>query len=224
MVHYIRIARCPYCNALTDYSNTTHEQLVGNPERVCRKCKQYYYDFAYQEDAIYVFLNNIKPSIVTSFILKLLNATPKVSQTQKIDKYFEEELNKNSRVASSLRRLSNPVYLDFLTDNYIEVPQYFFDRIGYVPEISPAEKIRMREEQEQADLDALKKEQARFITASHYLKLGIRNSTFKEVAQKVGMTPDEFKKYCKNIVTNYANIHREYNQTHWMPAQFPEIP
>lgn len=224
MVHYVRIARCPYCNALTDYSNTTREQLIGNPKRVCRKCKQYYYDFAYQEDAIYFYQNNIKPSIITSSILKLLNAAPKVSQKQKIDKYFEEELNKDSGISSSLRRLSNPVYLEFLTDNYIEVPPYFFDRIGYVPDISPAEKIKMREKQEKDDLDALKKEQEKFITASHYLKLGTRNAAFKAVAQKVGMTPDEFKKYCQNVIVNYENIHRDYNRTHRMPAQFPEVP
>ena len=199
-------------------------QLVGNPRRVCRKCKQSYYDFAYQEDAIYYYLNNIKPSIITATIFKLLKTTQTVEPEEKINNYFNEPEKQSTDIASSLKRLSDPAYLEFLTDNCIEVPQYFFNRIGYVPEISPAEKIRMREEQEKADFNALKKEQEKFIMATHYLKLGTKDTTFKTVAQEVGMTPDEFKKYCQNVIGNYETIHREYNQNHRVPVQFPEVP
>ena len=52
MTRYIRAVRCPHCNALIDYTNTTRKQLVGNPLRICGKCHQPYYDFAYLEDAL----------------------------------------------------------------------------------------------------------------------------------------------------------------------------
>ena len=224
MVHYIRIARCPYCNALTDYSNTTKDQLVGNPMRVCRKCKKTYYDFAYQEDALYYYFR-IVPDKSELSLKSIFQRGEKAEAAAKkrAEQFFAKEETQNSPVALSLRRLSSPDYLEFLTDHYIEVPDYFFKRIGYVPKLTFAEKIKLKEQKDKADLDKLKQEQEKFKNAAHFLARGPRDKTFQTVAKEAGMTVEEFKAYCQKVVDNYDVIHREYNKTHMPPAQYPEI-
>ena len=60
-------------------------------------------------------------------------------------------------------------------------------------------------------------------SAKHFLSLGIGNQTFKQVAQEAGMTPAEFKEYCQSKVSNYEKMHREYNETHDIPAEWPNL-
>ena len=271
MTYYTHKARCPHCNAWTDHSvQRGVPDLVGNPYRRCFKCQKDYWDFSYQEDAIYYFLKNstcvswiyalpvlfaagasaffiiigiigaiywisvfgvilfliffFPAKKVITDIIGLFNEEKfKQTATQKIDTRFKEEENNDSLLGASLRRLSDSNYLEFLTDNLVEVPDYFFERIGYVPKISPKEKKRIKEEEMNEDLEALKREQVKFVRASHFLSKGVNNKDFKAVANKLGMTPSEFKEYCQKVVKDYEAMHIEYNKTHATPAQFPEV-
>lgn len=119
---------------------------------------------------------------------------------------------------ASLARLSKAEYLDYLVDNDIEVPNYFYRRIHYTPAERYVEKHAKKAEKDNSELEELLEKQKRYRTAQAFLSKGVHNRNFKNVAEEMHMSPAEFKKYCDNIVENYENLHREYNQTHTIPA------
>lgn len=56
--------------------------------------------------------------------------------------------------------------------------------------------------------------------AEYFLSLGPHNKEFKQEAEKAGMSPSEYKKYCKQCVDDYDEKYRRYNLTHTDRADY----
>ena len=129
--------------------------------------------------------------------------------------------NREAIVAESMKRLRNPDYLDMLSDHGIEIPDYFLNRINHRQEFKKHQDERQHVLQ--SDLDTLKNAQEKWRLAQRYLSMGKTNQNFKAVAEKLGMTVDEYSDYCHQIIEDYEEMHRQYNLTHSYPAEFPTL-
>lgn len=68
--------------------------------------------------------------------------------------------------------------------------------------------------------EELKIAKAKQRKAKYFLSLGVFRKEFLDEAEKMGMTAKEYKKYCKEIITMYDELYRNYNETHYPPAEY----
>lgn len=157
---------------------------------------------------------------VRSLVRNLRLAINKDQRILEAENSLTLQNQENTFLQESLARLSKPEYLEFLTDHDIQVPVFFYRRIGYNPPEKYEEKHAKIANQEKAELDQLLEEQKKYRNAQYLLKKGSRSKEFREVANQCNMTTDEFKDYCRKTIEEYEAMHREYNRTHSKPAPF----
>lgn len=68
--------------------------------------------------------------------------------------------------------------------------------------------------------EELKIAKAKQRKAKYMLSIGVRHPEFREEAKKAEMTEQEYKKYCKEIIAMYDEAYRNYNETHYPPAEY----
>lgn len=132
-----------------------------------------------------------------------LNARCRKKSEQRLDAHCSDD-----ELGRSLRRLSQEEYLYFLLANDVEVPEYFFRRIGCVFDAVRAEKEsercvdEKRQHAEFADREAAQK--AADAEREHYeyfLSLDPNGSLFKRHAQCHNMSPERFREHCQSMVS-----------------------
>ena len=132
-----------------------------------------------------------------------------------------EEKKVSQTVLNSLDRLSDPDYLDLHVINGLQVPDWFYTRIGYSRE-SADEVWNKKVMKEEADYRELLNAQTRRRASKHLLHLGKRHPDFIKAANEMNMSVDEFSALCKKFIDEYDSIHRKYNEEHEKNAPYPD--
>ena len=166
--------------------------------------------------------------VLTRYAIK---QTIRFSKNNKNDLYMERiaylklpSSEQQHDIADSLNRLSNRQYLDRLTSCGVEIPDFFFDRIGYYEGKRHYQQTQqIIEEKLDSDFQKLMKAQSNWRASKNLLSLGKNSSEFKKVAKDCNMTPDEFERYCKKCIDDYDEIHRQYNLTHDEAVAYPRV-
>lgn len=178
---------------------------------------------------VFVFIRNIIPLVIIAIlsffsmrrmIIEIKFIGRKEQRIIQVEDYLDSSELKDGELRSSIVRLSNPRYLDFLTDNDVAVPDFFYNRIGYNPPEKYKEKHGKKEKKEADELKQLLERQKIYNNAKVLLAKGAHSREFREVASQCSMTEDQFKLYCKKTIEEYERLHKEYNLTHKTPAPF----
>lgn len=111
-------------------------------------------------------------------------------------------------------RLKNPSYALKLILNGFPVPDRYI-----TDEMKPA--IEEKELRLKKDLEDLQEEQKKYLLGKKMLRHGKWNKEVKKNALQMNMTPEEYLALCKEWVSSYGEKHRQYNLTHYPPAEFP---
>ena len=123
-------------------------------------------------------------------------------------------------IKESLVRLADRDYLDKLEKHKIEVPEFFYQRIGAskMEEKDLKAAITEKETDEYAAvLDAYRRSES----AKKMLALGIKSREFRNLADESKMTPDELMEYCKKTITEFDDKVEYYNASHASPFEYP---
>lgn len=131
-----------------------------------------------------------------------LDARCQKKSEQRLDAHCSDD-----ELGQSLRRLSQEEYLYFLLANDVEIPEYFFRRIGCVRDTARAEKERERYAEEKRRLEErVEREAARKAAEAereyyeYFLSLDPNGSLFRRHAQSHNMSPERFRKHCQSMV------------------------
>ena len=147
------------------------------------------------------------------------HASPEKFHQSQIDYIEGRSKERSASVVESMNRLSNKNYLDALLQHGINIPDYFYERIGATKDSSLYTNYVNRED---ADYQELMKAQGRRRASKNLLALGVNSKEFKQAAFDSNMTPEELAEYCKKCVDDYDDLHREYNLTHKKTVKYPE--
>lgn len=131
-----------------------------------------------------------------------LNARCQKKSEQRLDAHGSDD-----ELGQSLRRLSQEEYLYFLLANDVEIPDYFFRRIGCVRDTARAEKEREHYAEEKRQLeDCMEREAVRKAANAereyyeYFLSLDPNGSLFNHHAQSHSMSPERFREHCRSMV------------------------
>ena len=113
------------------------------------------------------------------------------------------------------RRLRDPEYALKLKIYGFNVPDRYITE-----EMKPI--LEEIEREKKKDYDDLMREQKKYRVGKLMLSKGKFSNAVKDASNQMKMTPDEFLVLCKEWVNSYQEKHRQYNLTHYPPANYPD--
>lgn len=133
---------------------------------------------------------------------------PRIGEEHAIKNISNDE---RPEVIASIQRLSSPEYLDFLLKKGVDIPDYFFKKIGH-------HKMTKQEKDASAYQDLLHLQEI-----TRQAKELLRDETaLANAANAAGENVEEFREMCYKRVKDYPDIHREFNIKHSPCTPIPE--
>lgn len=115
------------------------------------------------------------------------------AREQRLEERFRNAERLDKELSASLKRLSNEDYLYYLIENEVDVPDYFFHRLGVQKDTERIEKAR-RQKELQYEIKRCRDELEYY---EYYLSLGTDDWIFRQQAQSKGMEYMAFENYCR---------------------------
>lgn len=115
------------------------------------------------------------------------------AREKKMEERFRNAEQQDKVLAVSLNRMGNEDYLYYLIDNEVEVPDYFFRRIGIRRDTERIQNAR-RKKTLQYEIRRCRDE---LEYHEYYLALGTDDWIFRQQAQSKGMEFQAFEDYCR---------------------------
>lgn len=115
---------------------------------------------------------------------------------KKLEDRFRNAERLDKELAASLKRMSNEDYLYYLIENEVDVPDYFFHRLGIQKDTERIEKARRQKELQHE----IKRCRDELEYHEYYLSLGTDDWIFRQQAQSKGMEYMAFENYCRKKI------------------------